>query len=139
ASGGSHGGGRAEVKDVAAAHDFCKAKLQATTIHSSGYSFGAWVSCLAAEALEHPPMALVAPPVTFLDFGSVESLPGLFLTIAAQNDDFALPEQVESFVKHANSKACFVTLANADHFFFSHLPQLAGVLADNLPQADPAL
>jgi alpha/beta superfamily hydrolase len=139
ASGGSHGGGRAEVKDVFAAVDFCKRELNAANIHSSGYSFGAWVNCLASEALGHPPMALVAPPVTFLDFGSIISLPGLFLAVAAQYDDFALPEQVESFAKHANPNACFVTLANADHFFFLHLPQLAKALADNLPQAAPAL
>jgi hypothetical protein len=139
ASGGAHGGGAAEINDLAAARDFCRQELGAENIHLSGYSFGAWVNCLAAASLGHPPMALVAMPVTLLDFGGIESLPGLFLAVAARHDSFALPEQVESFVRLVSPNARLVTLEGADHFFFSHLPMLARVLAENLPQAAPVL
>ena len=132
ASRGTFDNGVGERDDVLAAQDFLRSQGSGP-VDLAGYSFGAWVNALSCR--DRPAtgrMVMVAPPVNFLDFGPVASLPALGLVIAGDRDEFGSTDRIRAMVPDWNAGAAFDVIPGADHFFWGHLDRVEEIIADFL-------
>ena len=129
---GTHGGGRAEQHDVAAALDHLATRLgDRSHVALAGYSFGAIMAADAAAARELAGLALIAPP---LPFSQSRPLPRLgnarlpVLVVVGSNDEYCpLPalDRLRSELPNAEVRV----IDGANHFFFGKLYPLGEALA----------
>jgi uncharacterized protein len=132
ASQGSFDNGIGEQDDVHAALDFLRSNGNGS-VDLAGYSFGAWVNALACP--DRPAtgrMVMVAPPVNFLDFDPVVSLPALALVIAGDRDEFGSADRTRTMVSNWNAGAALEVISGADHFFWGYLDRVEAIIADFL-------
>lgn len=128
-SSGRHGRGVGEREDVRAAGAYMTG-LGITEIDLAGYSFGAWVNVGAAEGFSR--MAMVSPPLAFMDFGTPAPLPNLHLIVTGSRDDIAPPHLIEKVRLTWNPAAVFKVLTDADHFYSGFLKTLEDTIADGI-------
>lgn len=121
ASGGRHGGGGPERRDVASARAWLQAQ-GAAEILAAGYSFGAWVLAGAPEGFAG--LMLVSPPVALLDFGAPCPLPALRLVVTGERDPIAPARRIEPLRRVWNPDAAFAVIPGADHFYTGALGAL---------------
>lgn len=127
-TGGSQGrfdNGRSEQFDIDAAIA-CLETRGCRHIDLAGYSYGAWVLALWAQNQPGHPHAirLVAPPVAFMDFNGIQSIPGLDQVVAGGADEIAPYDQIEALMPVWRPEAEFNVIRRADHFFGRYLPDL---------------
>jgi alpha/beta superfamily hydrolase len=81
----------------------------------------------------------VAPPAGSLDFSFLAPCPASGLILHGSRDDVVAPEAAEKLAKRlAHQKSVvveFKAIPGADHFFASHMPELAKALDDYLNKA----
>lgn len=128
ASTGSHGGGAAEVADVAAAIDAAAAGHPGVPVIVAGYSFGADVS-LSVDDDRIGGWLAVSPPLRIVDpadmVAATDQRPTVIVTGTA--DDFRPADQAETLVASWPSTEV-VAAAGVDHFWMQGLDQLAGAV-----------
>ncbi|MCP4755639.1 MAG: alpha/beta hydrolase [Proteobacteria bacterium] len=128
ASQGSFDDGRGEQSDVNAALEHLT-NIGMRTVDLAGYSFGSWVNArVAAENTSIQNLVMVSPPVDFMNFTDVESLPCLRLVVVGSQDDFASAEAVEKAVSAWNPDARMEVIEGCDHFYFGYSRQLESIL-----------
>lgn len=139
--GGSQGRydeGHGEREDVAQAVAYLQ-QAGCGPIALSGYSFGTWVNALyAADARPGIPMTMVSPPVAFMDFRTIQRLPGLSFVITGSRDDIAPPDVLSRVMPHWNPDAGLTILPGADHFFADHMADLSAALTTALTEPTTA-
>lgn len=82
-----------------------------------GYSFGAWVALRLAERIDPTiPLMLVAPPLTRLDFSSLEHRHGPSLVVLAELDALD-PPPPRSMLEARFPNSTISVLPGVDHFF----------------------
>ena len=119
---GSFGNGDGESLDVASACKFLKSELGLDKIHVAAYSFGSWVSLKAiTSGLQVASVALIAPPISFSDFGEL-SLPHAPSLIAlGDTDEFCSQSDLDGWLKRQSTDGPShrkVVFQNTDHFFY---------------------
>ena len=125
ASTGRHDQGVGEQADVIAATDYLRTS-GLSSIHLSGYSFGAWVNAMTLQNnLAVDGLTMVAPPVAFIEFSADIRLPCLSTVVAGSRDEFAPPGLIRPHLASWNRNACLDIIEGADHFFFGHLDAVA--------------
>jgi alpha/beta superfamily hydrolase len=136
---GRYDDGEGEQQDVKAALAYLAGKGK-TRLELTGYSFGAWVNALARPAQDPVrQMIMVAPPVNFLDFHPIPSLPKLTLVITGDRDVFAPPTGIVRLLPGWNPAARLEVIPGADHFYGNHTRALETVLNAYLAKAgDPS-
>lgn len=98
-------------------------------IELSGYSYGAWINSLVAcQDSSIKNIVLVSPPVAFIDFSPVISIPGLKLVITGSLDDYAPPELVKNALGIWNKEALLEIIEGTDHFYGGHTKKLESIL-----------
>jgi len=126
-SSGSYDNGVGEQKDVQAARAYLE-KRGIKDIGLAGYSFGAWINAqVACGGAGISEMAMISPPVAFIDFESVSFIPGLKLVVTGDRDDIAPATGIEKLMPRWNPNACFETIAGADHFYSGCLDRLEAI------------
>jgi hypothetical protein len=132
-SGGSHDQGRGEIRDIMAARAYL-ISLGCLSIDLSGYSFGAWVSLMAASQNpgDFSRIVLVSPPVDFIAFEPLTGVDALSLVISGEHDDYASPSHIKKLLKNWNKRAIFIEIPGADHFYSGHLGQVCDALTEHL-------
>ena len=129
---GSYDNGSGEQEDVHAALATL-AKMGIKKIDLAGYSFGAWVNALAiTENTTVRNMAMVSPPVGFLDFSSIDAIPCLKLVVTGSIDDIAPAERIKPMYPAWNPKAHLKIIKDADHFYSGCLDKLESVLSSHI-------
>jgi len=127
---GQYDNGVGEQKDVLAALSFL-ADMGMKRIDLAGYSFGAWVNALAViqgdSVVEN--MAMVSPPVGFMDFHAINAMKVLRFVITGNRDDIAPADAVKKMLPTWNPDARFEIVEGADHFYGGYLGQLESVLS----------
>lgn len=120
ASGGTHGGGAAEMDDVRTALARLGAALpRGAGIGLLGYSFGAWVS--GRVAAETPlPLCLIGPPLGMLDWSTAPPARPDLCVIAGSRDPYCPLPELERFTARL-APARVAVIDGADHFFFGKL------------------
>lgn len=136
-SGGTYGGGRAEVRDVAAAIDRVGREVAGPPL-LGGWSFGASVALRAAVEDERVgALALVGIPLRPRDFdvppipdeASLRSLRAPTLLLAGDRDEFCPPEDLRSLGKRIRRCEVVVT-AGTDHYFWRREREAARVVGE---------
>ena len=128
ASQGNYDNDQGEQKDLRAALLFI-ASTGINHVELAGYSYGAWINSLVAcNDASIKNIVLVSPPVAFIDFKPVTSIPGLKLVITGTLDDYAPPDLLEKTVKLWNPKATIEIINGADHFYGGYTKKLESVL-----------
>jgi uncharacterized protein len=131
-SGGTYDDGRGEMDDVRAAIAFLRER-GVRRIDLVGYSFGAWVAArmdMEAEGVDR--LILVSPPVDFLSFAVVDTLPKLALVVIGDEDDFGAADRVRDQAAKWNPDARFEIIPDADHFFWGRFRELGDVVAEGV-------
>ncbi|MBW2013917.1 MAG: alpha/beta hydrolase [Deltaproteobacteria bacterium] len=127
---GQYDNGVGEQKDVLAALSFL-ADMGIEKIDLAGYSFGAWVNAHAVtqgdSVVEN--MAMVSPPVGFMDFNAISAMNVLRFVITGSRDDIAPADAVKKMLPTWNPDARFEIVDGADHFYGGYLGQLESVLS----------
>jgi uncharacterized protein len=136
-SGGTYGGGRAEVRDVAAAIDRVGREVSGPTL-LAGWSFGASVALREAVDDERVgALALVGIPLRPRDFdvppipdeASLRSLRAPALLLSGERDEFCPPEELRSL--GGQIRRCEVVVAaGTDHFFWRREREVADVVGE---------
>ena len=124
--------GRGEQLDVCSAFSYLyEAGIE--TIDLAGYSFGAWVNAqINSEAADFKNMVMVSPPIGFIDFAEINSIPALKLVVTGSRDDIAPPGLIRKTLPDWNPSAQFEIVEGADHFYSGQLDRLEAVLRSNL-------
>lgn len=120
--------GRGETIDLAAAMTWLAAQ-ENDRIGLAGYSFGAWVMAHLSDppvAVDH--MIMISPPVAFMDFSAVESLPALSLAVTGRLDTYGPPDLVKSHLARWNPACRYHEMPMADHFYWGQFDALADVV-----------
>ena len=126
---GEYDHGQGEQQDVRAALLYLSEKGK-RLIDLAGYSFGAWVNALARPKRDTvEKMIMVAPPVAFLDFGSVQLIPQLELVIAGSRDQIAPPDLIKTMLPTWNPTARLEIVQGADHFYGGFTNELESLVA----------
>jgi alpha/beta superfamily hydrolase len=128
---GQYGNGIGEQKDVVAALSFLS-DMGMERIDLAGYSFGAWVNAHAVAQGEDSVvenMAMVSPPVGFMDFNAICAMNVLKFVITGSRDNIAPADVVKKMLPTWNPDARFEIVDGADHFYGGYLSQLESVLS----------
>jgi alpha/beta superfamily hydrolase len=127
---GQYDNGIGEQKDVLAALSFL-ADTGMERIDLAGYSFGAWVNAHAVNqgGSVVVNMAMVSPPVGFMDFQAINAINVLRWVITGSRDDIAPADAVKKMLPTWNPDARFEIVDGADHFYGGYLGQLESVLS----------
>jgi len=129
---GSYDNGSGEQEDVHAALATLT-KMGIKKIDLAGYSFGAWVNALSiSENTAVRNMTMVSPPVSFLDFSSIDSIPCLKLVVTGGIDDIAPADRIKNMCPVWNPKAHLEIINGADHFYSGCLVELESVLSSHI-------
>jgi alpha/beta superfamily hydrolase len=133
ASEGHFDNGQGEQSDIEAAIAYLKSR-GCQPIDLAGYSFGAWVLAGWSQNNPNHPHAirLVAPPVAFIDFADIRSIPGLTQVVVGSRDEIAPCSKIESLMPIWQPKAAFNIIQQADHFFGGYLQALQEVIAQRI-------
>lgn len=128
ASQGNYDNDQGEQEDLRAALSFI-VSTGIKHIELAGYSYGAWINSLVAcKDASIKNILLVSPPVAFIDFTPVTSIPGLKLVITGTLDDYAPPDLLEKTLPLWNPKATIEIISGADHFYGGYTKKLESVL-----------
>lgn len=128
---GDHGGGEAELADVAAAVDRVREESEGPTV-LVGWSFGAWVALrhavtdprIAGLALVAVPVGAVSERRPLPELGNLEALSAPTLLVAGDGDAICPIDGMRNlagWIPHAES----VVIHGTDHFFGRRERELA--------------
>jgi len=129
---GSYDDGTGEQEDVHAALSTLR-QTGIKNIDLAGYSFGAWVNALAISKSNFiGNMVMVSPPVGFVYFSPVNSIPCLKLVVTGSIDDIAPADRIKTMYPEWNPKAQLEIINGADHFYSGCLDELESVLSSHI-------
>jgi len=129
---GTYGEGIGEQEDVLAAVDWLR-KQGTVVTDLAGYSFGAWVNAqIKPGTAAINAMTMVSPPVAFMDFKGVSSLPDLRLVVSGSRDEIAPADRIQTLVPMWNPDAVFEKIEGADHFYSGFFDELESILEEDL-------
>lgn len=119
ASGGTYDGGRGEVADMLAVHDFVRPRYPDLPLTLAGFSFGAFVQSVVANARPPRHLLLVGPAVNLF---ALDAPPPGTLVIHGSQDTLVPADEVREW---AQAHGCTLALVRgADHFFHKKLLEL---------------
>jgi len=126
-SSGQFDEGIGEQDDVIAVMEFLKGQGR-NQIDMIGYSFGSWVMAHVAGQVKYNHSIMIAPPVAFMDFSNIKTIPGLKAVVTGTHDEFAPPQLIQNRLPDWHSEAQLHIVDHADHFFSEHMDQLEVIL-----------
>lgn len=119
ASSGEYDGGRGEVEDMLAVHDFVRPRYPELPVILAGFSFGAYVQSVVAERVSPQHVLLVGPAVNLFQMG--RAAPGT-IVIHGEQDELVPAEAARQWAQ--SHGATFALVPGADHFFHRKLSAL---------------
>ena len=121
---GMYDNGQGEQSDVIAAFQFLKDQ-GCDTLFLAGYSFGSRVNAsVVAGGYDISDHIMISPPVAFMPFDDIVSLPSTGLVITGQNDDIAPPDMIQAHLNRWKIMPQFDIIPECDHFYAGHLDSL---------------
>ncbi len=135
---GQFDNGVGELTDAATALDWLQVQNPlAAQYWVTGFSFGSWVGMqLIMRRPEIASFIAVSPPVNKYDFSFLSPCPIPGLVLQGDQDSIVSEEVVATFVerlsKQRQSKIFYQTVAGADHFFRTKLPELESAISSHL-------
>ena len=135
-SSGMYDNGQGEQTDVAAALQFL-ADQGVRTLFLAGYSFGARINAsLISGGYGISDHIMVSPPVGFMSFDDISTLPSTGLILTGQEDEIAPPDMVQAHINRWNIDPAFHVIPGCDHFYGGCLNHLGEILENYLELDD---
>ena len=127
--------GDGEQDDIRACVDFLKQKGY-REIWLAGYSFGSRVTAaVVSSGLEVRDHIMVSPPMGFMSFDDILTLPSTGLILTGEGDDIAPPDMIQAKIRQWNLETQFIVLKGCDHFYSGCLVRMGKCLSDYLDQS----
>jgi uncharacterized protein len=137
-SAGEFDDGRGEVEDLATVVDWVRAQRPGDALWLAGFSFGAYVSLRAAEALRPDLLVSIAPPAGRWDgFDDIAAPTMPWLVIQGEADEVVDPQAVYDWLKRIKAQAELVRMPDTSHFFHRKLIDLRGAIKNGVRQYLP--
>jgi alpha/beta superfamily hydrolase len=125
--------GQGEQRDVIAALGFLKDR-GCSTLFLAGYSFGSRINAsVVAGGGDITDHIMISPPVAFMSFDDIDTLPSTGLIITGKNDDIAPPKQIRAHIDRWRIAPHFEILPRCDHFYSGCLDHLRKALLRYIP------
>ncbi|NYZ61456.1 alpha/beta hydrolase [Luteimonas deserti] len=139
ASEGRYDQGDGESADLAAVAGWVRRERPGHALWLAGFSFGAYVSLRASDALRPDLLLSVAPPAGRWDFDSIVLPRCPWLVIQGEADEIVDPQAVYHWLEDSGAEAELVRMPDTSHFFHRKLMDLRGAVKhgvrDHLPDA----
>lgn len=124
--------GIGEQEDVASAIGFLQERGY-SQLYLAGYSFGSKIN---ASVLSHQLKIselirmhlMVSPPVAFMSFDDVVTLPKLDLVVTGSFDEFAPESQIQTHLKKWDKTPGVHVIEGGDHFYSACMGQLENII-----------
>jgi len=121
--------GNGEQDDVLAALAFLKQKKGFERILLAGYSFGAKITAkLVAEGCDIDDHIMVSPPVGFMSFDDIETMPHTGLIVSGDNDEIAPSSLIQDHITRWDIKVKYEIIKDCDHFYSNSLGKLESII-----------
>ncbi len=121
--------GNGEQDDVLAALAFLKQKKGFERILLAGYSFGAKITAkLVAEGCDIDDHIMVSPPVGFMSFDDIETMPHTGLIVSGDNDEIGPSSLIQDHITRWGIKVKYEIIKNCDHFYSNNLDKLESII-----------
>lgn len=131
-SSGMYDNGQGEQTDVAAALQFLTDQ-GITHLFLAGYSFGARINAsVVSGGYKISDHIMVSPPVGFMSFDDISSLPSTGLITTGQADEIAPPDMVQAHINRWHIDPVFHVIPGCDHFYGGCLGLLGEILENYL-------
>lgn len=135
---GAFDDGRGEVDDLKAVATWVRAQRPDDALWLAGFSFGAYVSLQAAEALRPAVLVSIAPPAGRWDgFDAIATPTMPWLVIQGEADEVISPQAVYDWLKRIKAQAELVRMPDTSHFFHRKLIDLRGAIKNGVRQYLP--
>ncbi len=122
-----------ELDDVRAALEYLK-ELGIIDLVLAGYSFGARINAsVVSSGYGLKDHIMVSPPLGFMSFEDVVSMPSTGLILTGAKDDIAPPKMVQAAINRWQITPQFEVVEGCDHFYTGCLPLLKDRLLAYLP------
>lgn len=120
--------GRGEQEDVRAVVSWLRENGY-PKIWLAGYSFGARMNAWAvSKGLDVQDHIMVSPPVGFMSFDEIETLPSTGLIITGADDDIAPPGLIAGHIHRWRISPQYQVIDGCDHFYSGCLGKLNTIL-----------
>lgn len=128
-SAGHYDNGVGEQDDLACVAQWLRAQLPGYQLWLGGFSFGAYVSLRACDALAPAALISIAPPVGRRDWNfEAVNTPDRWLVIMGEADEIVPPQGVFDWVAAQPEPPVLVRMPDTTHFFHRKLIDLRGVI-----------
>lgn len=129
---GTYDDGIGEQEDVRSAVQYLEDNSY-TEIWLAGYSFGSKITAsVVSNGIQIKDHVMVSPPVNFMSFEDVSTLPQTGLIITGEQDDFAPPDMVKQHIDKWGIQPEFEVIENGDHFFSAGIQELKDIIQTHL-------
>jgi hypothetical protein len=137
-SAGEFDDGRGEVEDLKAVVEWVRGQRPGDALWLAGFSFGAYVSLRAADALRPDLLISIAPPAGRWDgFDDIAAPTMPWLVIQGEADEVVDPQAVYDWLKRIKAQAELVRMPDTSHFFHRKLIDLRGAIKNGVRQYLP--
>ncbi|MGV8959862.1 MAG: alpha/beta hydrolase [Stenotrophomonas sp.] len=128
-SAGSFDNGEGEQQDLRAVVEWVRSQRPDHALWLGGFSFGAYVTLRAAQALQPAALISIAPPAgrRSWDFSNLQ-LPAHWLVIQGDADEVVEPQAVYDWLATLQQSPQLVRMPDTSHFFHRKLIDLRGAL-----------
>lgn len=120
--------GNGEQLDLLAVVDWVRAQHPDDDLWLAGFSFGAYVSLRASDAVQPDALISIAPPAGRWDFDRIVIPACPWLVIQGENDEIVDPQAVYDWIDTLKRKPELVRMPDTSHFFHRKLIDLRGAL-----------
>ena len=131
-SAGTYDEGNGETADLAAVVAWVRRERPGHALWLAGFSFGAYVSLRASDALQPDGLISIAPPAGRWDFDSIVLPRCPWLVIQGEADEIVDPEAVYHWLDDSGAAAELVRMPDTSHFFHRKLMDLRGALKNGV-------
>ncbi|MCP4719767.1 MAG: alpha/beta hydrolase [Desulfobacteraceae bacterium] len=131
-SSGMFDNGVGELDDVRAVLSYLK-ESGISQLYLAGYSFGARMNAsVVSSGYELQDHIMVSPPMGFMSFDDVESMPSTGLILTGAKDEIAPSDMVQAAINRWQIHTQFEVIKGCDHFYAGCLDKLNQILSGYL-------
>lgn len=113
-----------ELQDLYAVMEWVQQAYPQQKLWLAGFSFGSYISAMAASQRDVAQLISVAPPVKNFDFKSLGPISCPWVVVQGEEDEVVPSEMVFEWVSSRKEHPVLIRLAGIGHFFHGHLMTL---------------
>lgn len=122
---GEYGHTVGELDDLMTVIEWAQQKFPKQPLWLAGFSFGSYISAMAAKKVQPYRLISIAPPVNFYDFDQFQGIQCPWLVIIGDADELVPLDQIKAWAAHPPSPLDLIVMeGGVSHFFHGRLMEL---------------